>query len=467
MLKKKWMAGILAATMLIACVCPTEIVMAEENSTGVESESQVTDQAETNGDFEIKNGELTKYTGKGGDVVIPKGVTRIGNDAFRNCEKLKSISIPESVTYIGQAAFLGCSKLKNVKIPSRVNYIKDLTFAWCSELESVELPEGVKAIGESVFAGCSKLVDVNIPSSVERIDMDVFSGCSKLESISIPDGITEISERMFEDCGSLNKVDIPSSVTTIETAAFSGCTGLTGIDIPSGVKQIQDYAFEGCTGLTSVKIPSGVKSLEAGAFFRCSNLTGIDIPSSVKKIGYGVFRQCNRQLVITCKSGSYAEQYAKDNGIKYNYSQNSAGIPDKGKVLKSGKTTYTVTKKGKEAAYTKTASQASDITVPETVTIDHISYKVTSISSDAFKNNKKLKKVTIGKNVTMIGNGAFRGCGKLETVTIRSSKLKSVGKKAFKGIKSNVKIKVPAKQLKAYKKLLKGKGLSSKAKITK
>ena len=421
MVKKKWMAGILAATMLIACVCPTEIVMAEENSTGVESESQVTDQAEANGDFEIENGKLTKYTGKGGDVVIPKGVTRIGNDAFRNCEKLKSISIPESVTYIGQAAFLGCSKLKNVKIPSRVNYIKDLTFARCSELESVELPEGVKAIGESVFAGCSKLVDVNIPSSVERIDMDVFSGCSKLKSISIPDGITEISERMFENCSSLNKVDIPSSVTTIETAAFSGCTGLTGIDIPS----------------------------------------------SVKKMGYGVFRQCNRQLVITCKSGSYAEQYAKDNGIKYNYSQNSAGIPDKGKVLKSGKTTYTVTKKGKEAAYTKTASQASDITVPETVTIDHISYKVTSISSDAFKNNKKLKKVTIGKNVTTIGNGAFRGCGKMETVTIRSSKLKSVGKNAFKGIKSNAKIKVPAKKLKAYKKLLKGSGLSNKAKITK
>lgn len=315
MVKKKWMAGILAATMLIACVCPTEIVMAEENSTGVESESQVTDQAEANGDFEIENGKLTKYTGKGGDVVIPKGVTRIGNDAFRNCEKLKSISIPESVTY--------------------------------------------------------------------------------------------------------------------------------------------------------VKIPSGVKSLEAGVFFRCSNLTGIDIPSSVKKMGYGVFRQCNRQLVITCKSGSYAEQYAKDNGIKYNYSQNSAGIPDKGKVLKSGKTTYTVTKKGKEAAYTKTASQASDITVPETVTIDHISYKVTSISSDAFKNNKKLKKVTIGKNVTTIGNGAFRGCGKMETVKIRSSKLKSVGKNAFKGIKSNAKIKVPAKKLKAYKKLLKGSGLSNKAKITK
>ena len=61
MLKKKWMAGILAATMLIACVGPTETVIAEENSTGVESESQVTDQAETNGDFEI---EKYQYSGK-------------------------------------------------------------------------------------------------------------------------------------------------------------------------------------------------------------------------------------------------------------------------------------------------------------------------------------------------------------------------------------------------------------------
>lgn len=55
----------------------------------------------------------------------------------------------------------------------------------------------------------------------------------------------------------------------------------------------------------------------------------------------------------------------------------------------------------------------------------------------------------------------------MKTVTIRSSKLKSIGKNAFKGIKSNAKIKVPAKKLKAYKKLLKGRGLSNKAKITK
>ena len=69
--------------------------------------------------------------------------------------------------------------------------------------------------------------------------------------------------------------------------------------------------------------------------------------------------------------------------------------------------------------------------------------------------------------MTKIGKEAFKGCSKLGTVTIKSAKLKSVGKNAFKGIKSTAKVKVPEKQLKSYKKLLNGKGLSSKAKITK
>ncbi|MBO5524476.1 MAG: hypothetical protein J5986_12535, partial [Roseburia sp.] len=58
-------------------------------------------------------------------------------------------------------------------------------------------------------------------------------------------------------------------------------------------------------------------------------------------------------------------------------------------------------------------------------------------------------------------------CSKLGTITIKSTKLSSVGKNAFEGIKSTAKIKVPAKKLSAYKKLLKGKGQGSKVKITK
>ena len=142
-------------------------------------------------------------------------------------------------------------------------------------------------------------------------------------------------------------------------------------------------------------------------------------------------------------------------------------IPKKGTTLRSKNTTYKVTKKGLEVSYTKTSNAAASVTIPATVKISGITYKVTSIDSNAFKGNKKLSKITIGKNITSIGKNAFKNCKNIKTVTIKSKKLKSVGKNAFKGIKSNAKIKVPSGKLKAYEKLLKGKGQGKEVKITK
>ena len=58
-------------------------------------------------------------------------------------------------------------------------------------------------------------------------------------------------------------------------------------------------------------------------------------------------------------------------------------------------------------------------------------YKVTAIDKNAFKNNRKLKKVTIGNKVTKIGAGAFSGAKNLKAITIKSKLLKSVGKKCI------------------------------------
>lgn len=91
---------------------------------------------------------------------------------------------------------------------------------------------------------------------------------------------------------------------------------------------------------------------------------------------------------------------------------------------------------------------------------------VTTIGKNAFKGCAKLTKVTLPSKCTKIGAGAFDGCKKMKTITIKSTKLtsKSVSAKAFKGLSKNVTIKVPKKQLKAYKKLLKKKGFKGKVK---
>ena len=107
------------------------------------------------------------------------------------------------------------------------------------------------------------------------------------------------------------------------------------------------------------------------------------------------------------------------------------------------------------------------IVVPDTIKINGVTYKVTSIAKNAFKNNKKLKTVTVGKNVSKMGANVFTGCKKLKTITIKSTKLtaKTLSKSTFKGITKAKTIKVPKKKLSAYKKLFKNSGLSAKVKV--
>ena len=167
-----------------------------------------------------------------------------------------------------------------------------------------------------------------------------------------------------------------------------------------------------------------------------------------------------------------------------------AGIPKKGTSLvdKYGTNRYRVTSAKSTdpcVAYTGSSGKQASIIVPNTVTINGITYKVTSIAPGACKRNKKLKKVTIGTNVKEIGKKAFYGCTKLTTVNCKSKvlskigasvfqgdkkltkitlkttllkKTSTVGKNAFKGTSAKLMIKVPSKVKKTYKKFFKKKG---------
>lgn len=161
-----------------------------------------------------------------------------------------------------------------------------------------------------------------------------------------------------------------------------------------------------------------------------------------------------------------------------------------GETFIFGGNTYQVTAASsgkKEAAYKSGDKKAKKVTIPATVTINGISYKVTEIAANSFSGNKKitsvtipasvvkigdnafkncakLTKITIPKNVTAIGKNVFSGCKKIKTITIKSTKLKSVGKNAFKGVGKKTKIKVPKSKKKAYAKLLKKAGFKGKVK---
>lgn len=152
---------------------------------------------------------------------------------------------------------------------------------------------------------------------------------------------------------------------------------------------------------------------------------------------------------------------------------NNNNIVEVGKKRKSddGKAIYKITAsnaKTKTVTYVAPAKKkTTKVTIPDTVFVNGVKYKVTAIEKNAFKNNKNIKNVTIGKNVKKIGAKAFYGCKKLKNITIKTTKLtsKSVGSKAFSGTPKSANVNVPKKSLKAYKKFLVKKGIHKKAKI--
>ncbi len=95
--------------------------------------------------------------------------------------------------------------------------------------------------------------------------------------------------------------------------------------------------------------------------------------------------------------------------------------------------------------------------IPATVTYKKVKYKVVAVGKNSFAKKKKIRKVIIGKNITSIERKAFYKAKKLRFVDIRTKKLRKVGKKAFKGIFSSAKIKVPKSRKKKYVRLLRGK----------
>ncbi len=175
------------------------------------------DEDDSDSDFEIdENGVLVKYRGDGGDVVIPDGVKKIGNEAFYENKSLTSVTIPDSVTSIGVSAFWWCSSLTSVTIPNSVTSIGKYAFSDCDSLTSVTIPNSVTSIGEDAFAYCESLTSVTIPNSVTSIGNWAFAYCKSLTSVTIPNSVTSIGYGAFVWCECLNSVTILARKITIE-----------------------------------------------------------------------------------------------------------------------------------------------------------------------------------------------------------------------------------------------------------
>ena len=284
-------------------------------------------------------------------IIIKKGITSIGEDAFSYCGSLTSITIANSVRSIGNYAFDGCSSLTSVTIPNSVTSIGEFAFYDCGRLSSVTIPNNVTRIGAGAFIGCDNLTEmhynakaakvvscpgydyvfsaednkkyanitigngvesipdsmfaycsikeITIPNSVKSIGSKAFSYCSSLKEITIPNSVKSIGSEAFSYCSSLKEITISDSVKSIEWGAFHDCHSLTKVSILGKLTSIENVTFQNCTSLKEINIPESVTSIGGWAFQNCTSLTKMTIPNKVKSIKTYVFSGCDKLKSVT------------------------------------------------------------------------------------------------------------------------------------------------------------------------
>ncbi|MDD5903177.1 MAG: leucine-rich repeat protein [Oscillospiraceae bacterium] len=282
---KKRILSIALALCMIVTLLPATALAEGEVLSGVcgESLSWTFD----NGTLTVSGtGDMDNYSSKSdipwyqnanniSSIVVEKGVTHIGEMAFRDCVNAVSVSIPEGVKTIGKYAFKECDALESVVVPEGVESLGDYAFDSCAALTGVTLPKSLRVIGRGAFRNCFSLTDFTIPYGVKTISYGAFEGCRGLKSITVPESVTSLAGYVFSCCDGLESIKLNCRIQTIYNGVFEHCSGLKTLTVPSGVKTIKRYAFEFCTRLESIKLPVSLKLIEDCAFRCCDSLTDV------------------------------------------------------------------------------------------------------------------------------------------------------------------------------------------------
>ena len=181
-----------------------------------------------------ENGVLTAYTGAGGVVAVPDGVTAIGDRAFYKTD-VTVVALPDGVVSIGERAF-----------------------SHCDSLTAVALPDSVTELGEAAFSASGALSLLNLHDNITAIGKGAFTGTA-LTAAVLPSGLTAIPEYLFSQCYSLESVTIPASVASVGKGAFLQCSALAEVLYGGTMAQWRSLSVgEQNEALTAASITFGV-----------------------------------------------------------------------------------------------------------------------------------------------------------------------------------------------------------------
>ncbi|MDE7390333.1 MAG: leucine-rich repeat domain-containing protein, partial [Lachnospiraceae bacterium] len=364
------------------------------------------------------------------DIKLPSSLTTLGGQSFYQCTSLKYVHFAENsaLESIGADCFYYCSSLKEIMLPEGMTIIGDSAFSYCSSLTEVNIPASLKTINNYTFYQCSSLKYVNIPenSVLESIGNYAFgfyySSSTKglLESIYIPASVATIGNYAFYYQNNLQSVIFADfeELVSIGDYAFSGCpeSHTKEITISSKLEYLGAYAFSNWKGLEKVTFEEGclLTEIKDGVFSKCP-IKEITIPACIKTIGRDAFYgyEVKTLKILKFEEGSVLESIG-DGAFAY---QPISEIELPAGLISIGGDVFSHN------------PQLKEIEFPASLT---------SIGRYAFRYDHKLKEIVIPANVTTIGDYCFDACANLQRVTFEEhSKLEVIGSYAFGGSPSS------------------------------
>ena len=423
------------------------------------------------------------------NTTIPEGVTGIKSMAFWGHSSLREIVIPKGVTKIEFGTFMGCSSLRAITIPEGVTTIDDNAFWECGSLAEILTIYGKTGSYAEAYAKENniKFSSTGVASNpIERKTISsnnvslsqysyTYDGKAKKPTVIVKDGAIVLKEGTDYTVAYSNNINIGTArVTVTGKGNYTGTVTkefmITNAAPPEqGVKNLSQctiklskssYAYDGKAKKPTVTVKDGAAALKEGTDYTATYSNNINAGTAkVTVTGKGNYKgTVTKNFTITVKKGTSHRVGSYQYKVAGMSTVSLTGVKD---------------------------NKVTKIKVPKTVKIGGKDFKVTAIASRAFKDNKKVTSVEIGDNVKIIGTSAFEGCTKLSratlgkgiteisgnafksckklgTMTIKSTKLKKVGRNALKGIKPTAKIKVPAKKLPTYRGCSKTKGRERK-----
>lgn len=200
-------------------------------------------------------------------TIVLKEARKIGREAFKGLDSLKSIEVYDSCKNLP----LNSIQIEDVEIDSSTIQ------QYGSVISTIVLCDCLIEIEKGAFENCSSLTTVELPNTIKRIGKEAFKGCKQLSSVKIIGSFCSIGEAAFWDCTSLTDLTLYDHIDIIGAQSFYNCNKLKRIKLPDKLRKIEPYTFLDCVALEEVEIGKNIELIDNGAFDNCNSLKIITI----------------------------------------------------------------------------------------------------------------------------------------------------------------------------------------------